>query len=53
MKLPKYMTSKEAAEKWNCHERTVRKWCAAGKIRGAYQHGRPWFIPREAKKPDE
>lgn len=46
-----YMTVKEAATKWNLSDRRVRVLCSEGKIPGAYQEGRGWKIPIDAKKP--
>jgi Fic family protein len=47
------MIVKEAAEKWNLSERRVRVLCAEGKIYGARHKGRSWWIPDEAKKPED
>ena len=50
----KYITVKEAAEKWGYCEATVRKWCKAGKIKVSYtaekKKGR-WRIPADAECP--
>ncbi len=46
-----YITVKQAAEKWNISDRRIRVLCAEGKIPGAYQEGRGWKIPVDAKKP--
>ena len=46
-----YMTVKQASEKWGISDRRVRVLCAEGKIPGAYQEGRGWKIPVDAKKP--
>ncbi len=48
-----YMTVKEAAEKWHISERRIRVLCSQGKISGAYQEGRGWKIPQDAKKPSD
>lgn len=47
------MTVKEAAEKWGLSERRVRVLCAEGKIYAAQHEGRSWWIPDEAKKPED
>ncbi len=46
-----FMTVKQASEKWGISDRRVRILCADGKIAGAYQEGRGWKIPMDAKKP--
>ena len=46
-----YISVKEAAEKWNLSDRSVRNYCANGKIPGAILHGNAWKIPEAAKKP--
>ncbi len=48
-----YMTVREAAEKWHISERRIRVLCSQGKISGAYQEGRGWKIPQDAKKPSD
>ena len=46
-----YMTVKQASEKWGISDRRIRVLCSEGKIPGAYQEGRGWKIPGDAKKP--
>lgn len=46
-----YLSSKQIAEKWNLTDRSVRKYCADGKISGAFLTGKTWNIPENAKKP--
>ena len=48
----KYISVAEAAKKWNVSERSVRGYCAGGKIEGAFLTGKTWNIPETAKKPD-
>ena len=48
-----YITVKRAAEKWGISDRRIRVLCAEGKIPGAYQEGRGWKIPADAKKPSD
>ena len=48
-----YITVKQAAEKWGISDRRIRVLCAEGKIPGAYQEGRGWKIPADAKKPSD
>jgi Fic family protein len=40
------------AKKWNISERSVRNYCAKGRVEGAYITGKSWNIPSDAKKPD-
>ena len=46
-----FMTVKQASEKWGISDRRIRVLCSDGKIQGAYQDGRGWKIPVDAKKP--
>jgi Fic family protein len=48
----KYLSVVEAAKKWRVSERSVRGYCAEGKIDGAFLTGKTWNIPETAKKPD-
>ena len=45
-----YLTVKEIANKWNISDRSVRNYCAIGRIPGAYLKGKVWLIPEDAKK---
>ncbi len=47
----KYLSVVETAKKWNMPERTVRNYCAEGKIPGAFLTGKTWNIPVDAVKP--
>jgi len=47
----KYLSVVETAKKWNMPERTVRNYCAGGKILGAFLTGKTWNIPDDAVKP--
>lgn len=40
----KYLSVSEIAKKWNVSERTVRNYCANGKISGAFLAGNIWII---------
>jgi len=40
----KYMSVKTAAEKWNVSERSVRNYCAEGKIPDVILEGKTWKI---------
>ena len=47
----KYLSVAEAAKKWNVSERSIRNYCALGKIDGAFLTGKTWNIPETAQKP--
>ena len=47
----KFMTIKEASILWNLSERSVRNYCALGRVEGAVIEGGVWKIPLNAKKP--
>lgn len=46
-----YLSVKEMAKIWNLSERSIRNYCAAGRIEGAFLTGKTWNIPIYAKKP--
>lgn len=46
-----FMTVKQASEKWGISEHRIRTLCSDGKISGAYQEKRMWYIPIDAVKP--
>lgn len=48
-----YISVREFAEKWNISERTVRNYCATGKIKGVFLTGKTWNIPEEATLPSK
>ena len=48
----KYISVAEAAKRWGVSERSVRGYCAEGKIDGAFLTGKTWNIPETAEKPD-
>lgn len=47
-----YLSVKEIAAKWNVAERSVRNYCAAGRVPGAFLTGKTWNIPENAEKPE-
>lgn len=47
----KYLSVRETAERWNISERSVRNYCAAGRIPDAFLTGKTWNIPEDAQKP--
>lgn len=44
----RYLSVAEFAQKWSLSERTVRHYCASGKIAGSFLTGKTWNIPEEA-----
>ena len=46
----KYLSVKEVAILWNTSERSVRNYCAAGRVPGAFLTGKTWNIPENADK---
>lgn len=48
----KYLSVTETAKKWNVSERSVRNYCALGKVEGAFLTGKTWNVPEDAQKPD-
>lgn len=47
-----YLSVARIAEKWNVSERSVRNYCAQGRVPGAFLTGKTWNIPENAQKPD-
>lgn len=48
----KYLSVREIAKLWKMSERSVRNYCAEGKIPDAFLTGKTWNIPENAVKPD-
>lgn len=48
----KYVSVAQIAKKWGVSERTVRNYCAEGKIPEAFLTGKTWNIPENAQRPD-
>ena len=46
-----YISVTDAAKKWNISERSVRNYCAEGRVSGAVLMGKAWMIPESAEKP--
>ena len=46
-----YISVIEAAKKWSISERSVRNYCAEGRVPGAVLVGKIWMIPENAEKP--
>ncbi len=49
----KYISVNEFAKKHQLSERTVRNYCALGKIKGAFITGKTWNIPEDALPPQK
>lgn len=46
-----YLSVAKTAEKWNISQRSVRNYCAKGRVLGAFLTGKSWNIPADAEKP--
>lgn len=46
-----YLSVAEAAERWGISARSVRNYCAQGRVPGAFLTGKTWNIPEDAQKP--
>lgn len=49
--MTRFMSAKEAAEKWDISQRRVAVLCAESRIDGAMMVGNMWIIPGDAEKP--
>ena len=47
-----YLSVAEMAKRWNISERSVRNYCAQGRVAGAFFAGKTWSIPEDAIKPE-
>ena len=47
-----YLSVKQVAALWGVSERSVRNYCAAGRVAGAFLTGKTWNIPENAEKPE-
>lgn len=52
MRKVKYIGVEQASRNWQISERSVRNYCAQGRVQGALLEGKTWRIPTTAKKPD-
>jgi len=52
MSKSEYITVEKASKNWNLSERSVRNYCAQGRVPGAIHEGGVWKIPSSAEKPD-
>lgn len=48
----RYLSVNEIAKKWNVSERSVRNYCAHGRVPGAFLTGKTWNISENAEKPE-
>lgn len=48
----RYLSVADTAKKWNISERSVRNYCAQGRVEGALLAGKTWRIPENAEKPE-
>ena len=48
----RYLSVTETAKKWNVSERSVRNYCAHGRVESAFLSGKTWNIPENAEKPE-
>ena len=48
----RYLSVAEIAKKWEVSERSVRNYCAQGRVNGAFLTGKTWNIPENAEKPE-
>ncbi len=47
-----YLPVKDIARIWKVSERSVRNYCASGRVDGAFLTGKTWNIPENAQKPE-
>lgn len=47
-----FLSVAQIAESWGVSERSVRNYCAQGRVPGAFLAGKTWNIPADAKKPE-
>ena len=49
--MNRYLSIREAAEKWGVSERRIHHYCSEGRIPGAQRFGKSWALPADAEKP--
>ena len=47
-----FVSVAEIARRWGVSERTVRNYCASGRIAGAFLTGKTWNVPAHAARPE-
>ena len=48
----RYLSVAEISKIWDISERSVRNYCAHGRVSGAFLTGKTWNIPENAEKPE-
>ena len=48
----RYVSVEEVSRVWQVSERSVRNYCAQGRVEGALLEGKTWKIPSDAQKPE-
>ena len=48
----RYLSVADTAKKWDVSERSVRNYCAQGRVSGAFLSGKTWNIPENSRKPE-
>ena len=48
----RYLSVADTAKKWDVSERSVRNYCAQGRVSGAFLRGKTWNIPDNSRKPE-
>lgn len=51
MSKVEYISVEDAAQNWQISERSVRNYCAQGRVEGSLLEGKTWKIPSTAEKP--
>ena len=51
--MERYLSIREAAEKWGVSDRRINQYCSEGRIPGAERIGKAWVIPADAEKPGD
>lgn len=51
--IMKYISVKEAAQRWHVSERRIHQYCKDGRIAGAVKFGKSWAIPDISQKPED
>ena len=49
----RYLSVAETAKKWNMSERSVRNYCAQGRVIGAFLTGKTWNIEQKKRSAED